>query len=126
MWLYEQTTGRIIRDSIIGHGYSGCGEGKNSPGHQSIRNIGPIPCGVYRIGDPFNTKTHGPYVLALTPDVANQMFGRAGFLIHGDSVVEPGTASEGCIIQPRSIREEIYLSGDRMLEVVAVIGKETA
>src|SRR6266850_4122660 len=54
---------------------------------------------------------------ALTPDASNQMFGRTAFLIHGDSVVEPGTASRGCIIMSRGIRNEVAPSGDHVLTV---------
>jgi hypothetical protein len=46
------------------------------------------------------------------------MFGRSGFLIHGDSIIRPGTASRGCIILAREIREQIAASGDADLEVV--------
>ena len=62
--------------------------------------------------------THGPYVLPLTPDPENLMYGRDGFLIHGDSITNPGSASEGCIILPRSARTMIAASGDNRLEVV--------
>jgi len=64
-----------------------------------------------------DTVTHGPYVLPLTPSLNNQMFGRSGFLIHGDSVVNPGTASEGCIILPRAVRQQIWGAGDHVLQV---------
>jgi hypothetical protein len=47
------------------------------------------------------------------------MFGRTGFLIHGDSLQHPGRASNGCIILPRPIRDRIAASGDDQLTVVA-------
>jgi hypothetical protein len=100
-------------------GYSGAGDNKNVPASQWIKNKGPIPCGIYTIEPPIDTKTHGPYVLWLTPDPANEMFGRSAFGIHGDSLVAPGTASEGCIILSRVSRETIWLSGDHILEVKA-------
>src|ERR1035438_5538324 len=40
-------------------------------------------------------------VQALTPESGTNTFGREGFLIHGDSVQNPGTASHGCIILPQ-------------------------
>lgn len=117
-WAYKQNTGWISHDGTsVAEGYSGAGDGKNNPAMQDVPNIGPLPVGRYTIGEPSDTKTHGPYVLHLTPDPANEMFGRAGFLIHGDSVVHPGTASEGCIILPRKVREQVWASGDRELEV---------
>ena len=65
-----------------------------------------------------DSKVHGPYALALMPDSMNEMFERSGFMIHGDSLVAPGTASEGCIIIPRDAREAMWESGDRHLQVV--------
>ena len=119
MWTYDQSSGQIFHDGkIVGTGYAGNGEGKNNPALQQVPNVGPIPRGSYRIGPPHDTPNHGPFVLALTEDPANEMFGRAGFLIHGNSIKEPGTASHGCIILARALREKIYLSDDRMLEVV--------
>ena len=119
MWTWEQATGRMLHDNErVAIGYSGAGECKNVPDAQDVHNAGPIPRGTYTIGEPSDTKTHGPYVLHLTPDASNNMCGRSGFLIHGDSVVAPGTASEGCIILGRLIRQKIWESGDTQLEVV--------
>lgn len=103
----------------VGVGYSGAGDGKNKPMMEKVHNVGPIPKGAYTIGAPHDTKTHGPYVLELTPHPQNTMYGRAGFLIHGDSVVDPGTASEGCIILSRPVRTSIWNSGDHALSVVS-------
>lgn len=116
-WTYKITTGEISRDDFSATGYSGQPDAKNDPTKCAIHNEGPIPQGHYTIGAPIDTKTHGPFVLPLTPDPENEMYGRAGFLIHGDSVVHPGTASEGCIIMPRDVREAIRESGDAELEV---------
>jgi len=82
---------------------------------------GPIPRGRYTIGAVEFADVdgpHGPFVLPLTPAAANEMFGRTGFLIHGDSIEHPGFASRGCIILARPTREAIAQSGDADLEVV--------
>jgi hypothetical protein len=121
-WIYEQLTGRLrnAQGDVIGVGYSGRSpDGKNQPSTQNVPDVGPIPCGDYTMQPPVDTVTHGPYVLALTPDPTNEMFGRSGFLMHGDSVVNPGTASLGCIIQSRDVRETVWNSGDRFLTVVS-------
>lgn len=89
------------------------------PSMQDQPNVGPIPQGVYLIGEPVDTLEQGPFVLPLKPDDANEMFGRSGFLIHGDSKSHPGNGSEGCIIMPRFARDRIADSGDRELNVVA-------
>ena len=65
--------------------------------------------------------------MPLIPDPANQMHGRSGFFLHADSVGNPGSASEGCIVPVhgvngeagRVIREQIAAGSDRDLEVIA-------
>jgi Protein of unknown function (DUF2778) len=120
-WIYEIATGRLYdaAGAIAATGYSGDPSHKNDPQSVSLHDQGPIPPGRYEINPPVETVTHGPFVLPLAPDVGNQMFGRSGFLMHGDSIVAPGTASEGCVIMPRTIRELVWASGDRELHVMA-------
>lgn len=126
MWTYEQSTGLLrhpehLRTQLV-IGYSGYGSGKNNPDAESLHDVGPIPRGFYTIGSPECVSTpgpHGPYILRLTPAPENDMHGRDGFLIHGDSMSTPGTASHGCIIVPRPIRTLIATSGDPHLHVTA-------
>lgn len=120
MWTYEQWSGWLIASDgkRLAKGYAGAGNGKNSPVHEDVRDVGPIPRGKYDIEAPIDTVTHGPCVLRLIPNSSNEMFGRSGFLMHGDSVVEPGTASLGCIVQPRFARERVANSGDHELIVI--------
>ena len=121
MWIWRQEQGTIER---VGDpappvaGYSGAGQGKNNPDMQSVAEVGPIPVGAYAIGAPQDTVTHGPYVLTLTPHGCNTMFGRSGFMMHGDSVLAPGTASKGCIIESREQRQAVWNSGDHLLIVL--------
>jgi len=56
--------------------------------------------------------------MRLTPDPANEMYGRGGFLIHGDNGRGNQSSSEGCIILNRNIRNQIGNSGDDVLRVV--------
>jgi len=119
MWIYIQKTGQLFHnDDEIACGYSGQGECKNDPLAQSKHNFGPIPQGFYQIGPPHDRTDKGPFVLGLIPHDENRMYGRGGFLIHGDSIHEPGTASEGCIILGRAIRQRIWESGDHDLQVI--------
>jgi len=120
-WTYAQRTGELQQDGQhVAMGYSGTGKGKNNPEMQSVRNVGPIPQGDWTItGPPVNTADHGPYVLRLSPKDETETFGRSGFLMHGDSKSAPGTASHGCVIMPRTVREQVWDSGDRDLQVVA-------
>jgi hypothetical protein len=122
-WTYAQKTGELQQDGQpVATGYSGAGSGKNNPEMERVPNVGPIPQGGWTIaGPPANTADHGPYVLTLKPEADTQTFGRSGFLMHGDSIDSPGCASQGCVIMPRPIREQVWKSGDRNLEVVAEI-----
>lgn len=121
MWTYCQASGALTHDgAMAGVGYSGAPPlGKNNPSMQDTRDVGPIPQGLYTVGDPFDTEAHGPHVMRLTPDSTNQMFGRSGFLIHGDSIARPGFASEGCIIMARDVRNAVSSSTDKRLTVTA-------
>jgi Protein of unknown function (DUF2778) len=122
MWIYEITSGRL-RDKNglgVGFGYSGYGPDKNQVVDEDQKDLGPIPEGQYGINSPRDTDKHGPYVMPLTPYATTDLKGRpGGFLIHGDSVLHPGTASHGCIILARSVRQKIWESGDHDLTVVA-------
>jgi hypothetical protein len=122
-WTYSQKSGELQQDGEhVARGYSGADEGKNNPEMENVLNVGPIPRGDWNIiGPPVDTRTHGPFVLHLEPRPETKTFGRDGFLMHGDSKEHPGTASQGCIILPRSVREQVWTSGDPHLEVVAQI-----
>jgi hypothetical protein len=111
-WTYSQSTGQFSRNGVVATGYSGAPTARNNPDMQGVHNVGPIPQGRYTIGVPHNTATHGPHVMSLTPNAGTNTFGRAGFLIHGDSVRAPGTASQGCIIMDAATRQKISASGD--------------
>lgn len=124
MWTYEQSTGRLLHDDkYAGTGYSGYAQAKNNPDMEQIPDMGCIPRGHYTICEPHNIvddngKLINEYVMSLIPDFDNHMFNRSAFEIHGDSETHPGQASKGCIIMGRAIRETIWESGDRKLEVI--------
>ncbi|HKH99723.1 MAG TPA: tlde1 domain-containing protein [Candidatus Sulfotelmatobacter sp.] len=122
-WTYAQKTGELLQDGKhVATGYSGFDDGKNNPSMEAVPNCGPIPHGEWTItGPPVNTRDHGPYVLRLEPSPQTRTFGRSGFLMHGDSKESPGCASHGCIILPRTAREQVWNSGDRNLEVVPAL-----
>lgn len=122
-FLYEQANGRMHlveggSHDLIATGYSGSElqGGKNNPALQCVHDIGPLPRGSYMIGRPRTGPT--PISLPLQPSPDNAMCGRRDFLIHGDSIADPGTASSGCIILARPARETIASSGVDALLVV--------
>ena len=119
MWTFEQVTGFLFYDGTkVAAGYSGHGAGVDNPTMENVADVGPLPCGFYTIGPAYTDPEKGPLVMRLAPDAANQMFGRGGFLIHGDSISHPGCASEGCIIMGPAVRQQIAQSPDRRLQVV--------
>jgi hypothetical protein len=100
----------------IATGYAGRDAGRNNPELQHVAGTGPIPAGRYTIGPAHNTPEHGPVTMRLIPDPKNEMFGRDGFLIHGDN--KTGDASHGCIILNRVARLAVAASSDRYLIVI--------
>lgn len=123
-WKWDQSAGELWWDGVhVSRGYSGKARGKNNPALQGLQGVGPIPRGKWKIVEVYDSKRVGPYALKLfavdgTLDDTHAGTGRGAFRIHGDSVRAPGDASNGCIILPRFIREKIWKSGDRDLEVV--------
>jgi hypothetical protein len=135
MYTFQISTRQLQKDGRpLAVAYSGCGTGKDSPACCSAQmgslgrgNYGPLPTGRYTIGPAENNLKLGPVAMPLIPDPANQMHGRSGFFLHADSVANPGSASEGCIVPVhgvngeagRVIREQIAAGSDRDLEVIA-------
>ncbi|MDN4629517.1 tlde1 domain-containing protein [Erwinia sp. PsM31] len=94
--------------------YAGAPGYKNNPEDECLKDRGPLPRGKYRIiGVPFTHHKAGRFTLRLEPDTGNSMCGRDGFLIHGDSIKAPGTASNGCIILDQKFRRKIWESMDK-------------
>lgn len=126
--IYEQNNGSfqildiddggLVRTVFESTGYSGRGIGKNNANKQHLKNIGPVPAGLYRVGLPYRSLQHGPLVMRLDAMAGTTMFSRSGFLIHGDSIRNPGNASRGCIILSRTAREAIVDTGVRHIEIV--------
>jgi lipoprotein-anchoring transpeptidase ErfK/SrfK len=110
--------------TLIGKGYAGHGTGLNNPEMQNLHNTGPLPEGNYTIGKQGTTIVYDAYgrprslsgAMRLTPNPNNQMYGRQGFLIHGGNF-NAMTSSQGCIVLPLNVRNQIGLSGDRALTV---------
>lgn len=121
MWTWQITSGTLLNlNSIpVGKGYAGHGEGLNNPAKADVPDVGPLPPGRYKIGQPIDDHQVGVYAMPLTPDPSNEMYGRFAFFIHGDNPKLNHTASDGCIILPRSVRNDIANSGDDELNVEA-------
>ena len=122
MWVYQQSTGKLGNDNgdLFGAGYSGNTTGLNNPDAEDQHDVGPIPRGIWTIGEFLDDLCgKGPIVAHLTPISGTETFGRGGFMIHGDNSAANHTASHGCVILARPLREAIKASSDRTMKVIA-------
>jgi hypothetical protein len=118
MLTYSQSKGHLWRDgALIGLGYSGRGDGILNPDMQGVKDVGPLPRGLYTLWRSNDNKL-GPVVYSLSPDDANDMQGRSAFFIHWDNQQQNFTASEGCIVLVTAHTFYGLRDGDR-LEVIS-------
>lgn len=119
MWTYFQSSGILLKPDgdMQATGYSGHGVGVDNPTDQNIPDVGPIPQGLYLIGQEFTHPQCGPISMRLDPMDGTNTFGRSGFLMHGDTISLDHTASHGCIIMDRITRTVVSISSDRVLSV---------
>lgn len=119
MYTFSQSSGDLRQDGrFLFTGWSGHDEGRNNPAMQADANLGPLPRGKYKISKAYTHPKLGQVVMNLTPDPANEMFGRSAFRIHGASKLDPAESSHGCIILPRVTRIRIDMDSDKDLEVI--------
>jgi RHS repeat-associated protein len=128
-WIYYESTGTMLHVDSNGYadyaakGYAGIGAGYNNPDMQGVKNIGPLPQGGYTIQPQKDNITNGPHKrrllasMRLTPNAANEMYERYGFLIHGPHDNDRQDSSNGCPIFSRNVRDDIGDSGDNCLRV---------
>jgi len=122
-WVYVQSTGAFYDPdgNLLENGHAGHHEKdasnnfiyRNQPDKETVKNRGPIPRGQWKIGG--YTSNKGPLTITLTP-VGHNAHGRTDFRIHGNN--STNTASEGCIIVSRKVRQAVVNSSDKQLEVV--------
>jgi hypothetical protein len=124
MWTYSQNSGKLSDPSgrfmCVGYAGGNCGnnpEGVDNPDMQDVKSIGPLPRGYYTFGVPVEGSHLGPFAIPLIPDSENEMHDRGGFFLHGDKIGAYQSASEGCIIMPRDIRNKCSASADHRLQV---------
>lgn len=119
-WTYSQKSGWMKRPDgvVIGTGYSGAQPYVNRPLAEGRENEGPIPTGNYKMLTAYDHDNLGPCSIPLEPAPDNEMHGRDDFFIHGDTASMDQTASQGCIIMTRAVRDEINTSDVKELVVV--------
>ena len=108
---YKVSTGRFSlfdasgREVAYAVGYSGRGSYINDSSGESFVGLGPIPIGQWRIGAPVNHPRLGPQAIPLHR--AAIPYGRSGFYIHGDNSRGDFSASNGCIVLRRDVRDAV-------------------
>jgi len=105
-----------VTPELCGYAYSGHEGALNDIHKQNIQGIGPLPAGTYVISRIYDDPERGNHTCELLPQTTNKMYGRSGFLIHGDTTAEAHNASDGCIIAPFSVRS-MFVAQD-IIEVV--------
>lgn len=120
MIVFDRKAGTLSLNGVVkAHGiWSGHGDAANDPSREREKGIGPLPAGIYAIG-PMRDGGHlGPEVMDLTM-IEGDAFGRDLFRIHGDFVGDVDfSASDGCVIAQRLVREWIDAQPDRRLQVI--------
>lgn len=121
MWVWSISKGEMYAPSglRLGKGHSGWGDAANDPKMVKERGIGPIPPGMWKIGEAYPHPKLGPVCMNLEPAIGTETFGRSLFRIHGDNCTpEAHDASHGCIILSPACRRALASSPDKILHVV--------
>jgi hypothetical protein len=101
---------------LVGYGYSGQPSFLNDIHKENLKNIGPLPAGMYTITSVYNDSKRVNHTCVLTPMPCTKLYDRYGFLIHGDTATESHDASDGCIVTPLWVRQ-LFKTGD-VIEVL--------
>jgi RHS repeat-associated protein len=131
--VFGQGSGRIIctcnGQTIVDiNTYSGRGPGRNNPFYEGVKDIGPIPQGVWKVGG-FTKTPNLTRALPLSPQKGNDVFlterDPNSFFIHGPKQGEDRNAppekqksSKGCPIVELGLREKIGDCEDPKLLIV--------
>lgn len=121
---FKVSTGEVGFHDDIGNmvtlafGYSGAPGHINATESERLFRKGPIPRGAWTMGRANDHPTLGPVTIGLYPREETETFGRSGFFIHGDNGKRDNSASSGCIILPRVVRQAFAALGVNRLTVM--------
>ena len=121
MWTFQISAGAITDPKgavLTREAYSGHPPHVNDPHACGLKDVGPLPPGLYRIGGMTEDGRLGPCIMALTPVNVPGIGERGGFYIHGDNAAQDHTGSDGCIVAPLAVRKAVVFSSDDQLLVV--------
>ena len=94
--------------------------GKNCTAYEDMHNIGPLPRGLYKVGQWGPHPELGELSATLT-QIDGETFGRDSFYIHGPDK-DPefyGEESRGCIVLPHDQRLKVAALNPTMVKVTA-------
>lgn len=110
VFTYQQKTGQFWdhngNEYYLGYAGSLTGNGKNDPEKQHVRNVGPLPRGLYLMEE---VSHHDKFkrCIRLVPEDESIMFNRDAFYIHGFSSKKPDDSSLGCPIMSKNWRHAL-------------------
>lgn len=107
-FIYVQLSGELFAVNgdftmPLGAGYAGALHGLNNPELDGVRNIGPLPEGEYRMRVYPHPRFAEPAIKLV--QVKGETHERSGFWIHGDNAKADRSASSGCPVFSRPVRQ---------------------
>jgi hypothetical protein len=122
---FQISTGKITADdgSTIGTGYAGAPGAVNDPSKCGLTDVGPLPPGIWAMGQPENDPKTGVFSIPLWM-LAGDPMGRdcetpGNFRWHGDNAAKPPqSSSEGCLVSDHPSRLAGWSDPDHQLTVV--------
>ena len=119
---YSQSDGTLTNYevNVIANGWAGHGQAKNNPFMENERSLGPLPKGLYRVGEWQTHPRLGPLAAPLE-QIEGETFGRSDFWVHGPSrnPDKYGQESNGCIVISKPQREIVHNMNPDFIQVVA-------
>jgi len=93
-------------------------KGYNNPAMVSVKFIGPLPPGTYKVDKPWGFHSPlGPNSVPLT-QTSGESYGRGSFFVHGPGP-DYNNSSEGCIVFPIGERLKVISFNPDQITVVA-------
>ena len=93
-------------------------KGRNNPLMQDVHFIGPLPQGLYRVGEWGDHPPVGQNSAPLT-QIGGETYGRSAFFMHGPGGEDPENSSEGCIVIPHDDRLKVIALNPATITVTA-------
>lgn len=105
---FDTTTDKQTVDAQC---YSGKGVDQNKTSSENLKMKGPIPRGWWDIKSGYAHPKLGNPTFNLDPHADTDTFDRDLFRLHADNLRGDNSASEGCIVCSRAVREQIRRMG---------------